>query len=106
MRKYNTDFLVKVMVRDFRKASFYYYQIDRVFLGIPITKKSVRDITGSMVTETNLQEKLIFRDGIVYERPICRLSYVDGSEKEYIFDTHDEAIDFGKHLTDTPNWIE
>jgi len=106
MEHYNTDFLIRVKVHDFFRSLYYDYVHEKE------SRWSSKDIDRHYYTRFNDEwsdtcpKEHILRDGTVWEKPEVILHYTDGRRCTYVFDTYEEAKEFGAQFIVDSKWIQ
>jgi hypothetical protein len=106
--KYNNEFLIKVKVNDFHLSFWYKYRTELKILGVTVRKEGVysRTLGGYEYSKTKeIPNNHTLIDGLIYEKPECVLSYVDGSSKKYCFDSLAEAKEFSDKFIRGEKWV-
>lgn len=87
---YNLEKLIRISVFDKQESGIYYYT-EKKFWGFVTKKACFRNWIGDEVDKSDLSN-FIIENNIVYEKPECKLDFVDKYKKSYEFDTYDEAL--------------
>ena len=100
MDLYNLKKLVKIEVRDSYPSNWYIWKSKKTFLGITIQDQGVYSNTFKCFYERLIPDKLVLKNGILFEKAKVKLYYESNIEKTYYFDTYQDAIDFSNKIKD------
>ena len=90
---YNSDKIICINVFDKFKTSRYEYQREVKIFGLRIQKEGIEPILDSLIPISQLPSKYMLLDGIVYEKPECRIVFQENYFKSYWFNTYEQACE-------------
>lgn len=104
MTNYNADTIVKIKTLDSVVSKRYKYKTEKRIFGIKIRNEGFYwDSINEYYDECPVGYMLV--DDVVYTKPECEITFVDGTKISIFFDSYLEAVEYKQKIVSKGNYI-